>query len=142
MNDVSAAAPDVDRRAVDNLVFDLPGGRPGESSFEQPWEIRAFALAIAAHTAGELDWQVFQRALIDSIDEWESTRSGASDDSWSYYHHWVSALEEVLATAGAIDHEALESRTVDVLAAPPNRNHHRAILYPVAIDAAITAGES
>ena len=142
MNDVPATAPDAGRRAVDDLVRNLPGGRPGEMSFDHPWEIRAFALAVAAHTAGEFDWQLFQGALIDAIKDWESTRSVTSDESWSYYEHWVSALEAVMATGGAIDRAALKNRTIEVLAAPPNRNHHKAILEPVAIDAAITATPS
>jgi nitrile hydratase len=142
MNDVPATAPDADRRAVDDLVRNLPGGRPGEMSFDHPWEIRAFALAVAAHTAGEFDWQLFRGALIDAIEDWESTRSGTSDESWSYYEHWVSALEAVMASSGAIDRAALTNRTAEVLAAPSNRNHHKAILEPVAIDAAITAAPS
>ena len=142
MNDVPATAPDAVRRAVDDLVRNLPGGRPGEMSFDHPWEIRAFALAVAAHTAGEFDWPVFQGALIDAIKDWESSRSVGSDESWSYYEHWLRALEAVMASNGAIDRSALTIRAAEVLAAPPNRNHHQAILEPVAIDAAITATPS
>ena len=142
MNDVPATAPDADRRAVDDLVRNLPGGRPGEMSFDHPWEIRAFALAVAAHTAGEFDWQVFQGALIDAIKDRESSRSVGSDESWSYYEHWLRALEAVMASNGAVDRSALTTRAAEVLAAPPNRNHHKAILEPVAIDAAITATPS
>ena len=142
MNDVPTTAKDADRRAVDDLVRSLPGGRSGEMSFDHPWEIRAFALAVAAHTGGEFDWQLFQRALIDAIKDWESTRSVTSDESWSYYEHWVSALEAVMASSGAIDRAALTNRTAEVLAAPPNRNHHKAILEPVAIDHAISAAPS
>ncbi|PHV66739.1 nitrile hydratase accessory protein [Williamsia muralis] len=142
MNDVPATAPDADRRAVDDLVRNLPGGRPGEMSFDHPWEIRAFALAVAAHTAGEFDWPVFQGALIDAIKDGESFRSVSSDESWSYYEHWLRALEAVMASNGAIDRSALTTRAAEVLAAPPNRNHHKAILEPVAIDAAITATPS
>ncbi|ORM27682.1 nitrile hydratase accessory protein [Williamsia sp. 1135] len=140
MNGVPATVPDADRRTVDDLVRNLPGGRPDEMSFDHPWEIRAFALAVAAHTAGEFDWQLFQGTLVDSIKDWESTRYPTADESWSYYRHWVSALEAVMARNGAVDRAALKNRTAEVLAAPPNRNHHRAILEPVAIDAATIAG--
>lgn len=144
MNDI-VSPPAQARRAVEDLVCDLPGGRTADTSFDHPWEIRAFALAVAAHTAGEYDWQLFQGALIDSISAWESTNPSRDDDSWSYYQHWVSALEAVLATAGALDRDALEARTADVLAVPPNRNHHKATLEPVAIGPAIgpaiTAGQ-
>ena len=43
---------------------------PGEGdqlSFEHPWELRAFALAVAAHNNGYYDWSEFQLALIGSI---------------------------------------------------------------------------
>ncbi|MFT4263665.1 MAG: nitrile hydratase accessory protein [Nocardioides sp.] len=124
------------RRVVEQLVCGLPGGRPDQLSFEQPWEIRAFAIAIAAHNAGEYHWPSFQGALIDSIKEWEATSSTLDDPSWSYYEHWVTALETVLGNAGMLDAAGLDARTRDVLATPANRNHHEAHLEPIAIDPA------
>ncbi|MFW0794651.1 nitrile hydratase accessory protein [Gordonia sp. CPCC 205515] len=131
-----AAVDDTQRRAVEDLVCDLPGGRPGELAFDKPWEIRAFALAVAAHQAGHYDWARFQGALIEAIKQWESTTPDLADDSWSYYEHWVAALEQVLADAGTLDAGDVATRTEHVLAMPPNRNHHKAILEPIAIDSA------
>lgn len=125
------------RREVEQLVRDLPGGPPGERSFEQPWEIRAFALAVAAHKAGQYDWSSFQRALIGSIKRWEETHPGLADSSWSYYEHWVTALETVLEDAGVFGTADIDRRTEEVLATPPNRDHHKAHLEPVAIDPAV-----
>ncbi|NMO02871.1 nitrile hydratase accessory protein [Gordonia sp. TBRC 11910] len=125
---------------VQDLVCTLPGGRPGEQSFEKPWEIRAFALAVAGHQAGHYDWTTFQSALIDDIARWEANHSTAApmlaDPDWSYYEHWVHALETVLAQSDSIDPATLRERTDEVLATPPNRNHHHAVLEPVAIDPA------
>lgn len=124
------------RRAVEQLVCDLPGGRPGELAFEQPWEIRAFALAVAAHKAGRYDWQQFQQALIGSITQWEAENPTLDGPSWSYYEHWVSALEDVLDETGLFGVTDVDRRTAEVLASPPNRNHHEAHLEPVAVDPA------
>ncbi|MBF4998059.1 nitrile hydratase accessory protein [Nocardia sp. BSTN01] len=124
------------RRVVEQLLCGLPGGRPGELSFEEPWEIRAFALAVAVHDAGQYQWPAFQSALIGSIRAWEQTHP-IKDASWSYYEHWVAALETVLADSGAVESDMLESRTAEVLATPANRNHHEAHLEPIAVDPAV-----
>ncbi|MFI5623987.1 nitrile hydratase accessory protein [Nocardioides sp. NPDC051685] len=136
MTDLHTLPIDARRQVVEQLVCGLPGGRPGELSFEQPWEIRAFALAVAAHKAGEYGWPAFQGALIDSIKEWETQNPGLTDPSWSYYEHWVTALETVLGEAGVIESSTVEVRTQEVLATPANRNHHEAHLEPIAIDPA------
>ncbi|HWD06357.1 MAG TPA: nitrile hydratase accessory protein [Amycolatopsis sp.] len=134
-------APTPEQRAeVEELVCDLPGGRPGELSFDEPWEIRAFALAVAGHKAGQFPWASFQSALIESIRKWESSVDDLSDTSWSYYEHWVEALEQVLTSSGSIEGEALDNETDKVLATPPNRNHHKAHLDPVAIDPPVATG--
>lgn len=120
------------RREVEELVCDLPGGRPGEMAFNEPWEIRAFALAVSAHKEGRFQWADFQAALAASIKLWEDSVEDLHDTSWSYYTHWVYALEHVLGEA--VDPGALEGRTEEVLATPPNRNHHKAMRDPIAVD--------
>lgn len=125
------------RHEVEELVCDLPGGRPGELAFDAPWQIRAFALAIGAHKAGQYDWAQFQRALVASIKDWEAEVEDVSDSSWSYYEHWVDALERVLDGQGTVASDALAARTQEILATPANRNHHEPHLEPVAIAPAI-----
>ncbi|QTI69080.1 nitrile hydratase accessory protein [Gordonia polyisoprenivorans] len=134
---MSAAAPEADQRAaIEDLVCDLPGAREGELSFEYPWQIRAFALAVVAHQNGKYEWTQFQGALIASIQEWETSVGDLSDESWSYYQHWVTALEQVLAEKGTLSTDEFEKKTAEVLATPANRNHHHAVLEPIAIDKA------
>lgn len=125
------------RREVEKLVCDLPGGRPGEMAFNEPWEIRAFALAVSAHQEGKFVWADFQGALIESIREWEESVPDLDDRSWSYYQHWVVALEKVLGEAGRLSTDSLDAKTAEVLATPANRNHHEAHLEPIAIDPAL-----
>jgi nitrile hydratase accessory protein len=128
---MTRAAPVADRRRIEDLVAQLPAG---ERSFEQPWELRAFALAVAAHEGGSYAWPQFQQALVESIARWESAPAGQRP--WSYYEHWVTALERVLSGQGVLDSAALDDATHGVLATPANANHHEAHREPVAIDPA------
>ncbi|NMI02024.1 nitrile hydratase accessory protein [Pseudonocardia acidicola] len=121
------------RRRVEQLVCDLPGGGAGDRSFEQPWELRAFAMAVAAYHSGQYEWSEFQLSLIDSIKKWESE---GGQEPWSYYEHWLTALETMLAGNGALSDSALDERTKAVLATGRNANHHEAHREPVAIDPA------
>lgn len=125
-----------ERRAVEDLVCDMPGVRAGDLAFDEPWEIRAFALAVSAHKSGQFDWSQFQGALIASISAWEKENPGLDDPSWSYYEHWVAALEQVLGNQGVLLLDELDGRTLDVLAVPANRNHHEAHTEPIAVDPA------
>jgi nitrile hydratase accessory protein len=123
------------RRRVEKLVCGMPGGDIDSRWFEEPWELRAFAMAIAAYHEGHFEWSEFQLSLIDSIRRWEEGEGG---EPWSYYAHWLEALETVLAASGALsDSLALDRRTREVLATPRNANHHHAHREPVAVSPAV-----
>ena len=124
------------RRQVEDLVRDLPGG-PAHVAFDEPWEIRAFALVVAAHTSTQFPWSDFQEALVASISSWEASAADGSKQPWSYYEHWVNAFERVLDSVRAFDAVAVDNKTQEVLKAPPNRNHHEPHYEPVAVDPAI-----
>lgn len=119
------------RRRVEALISSLPGGA-GERAFGQPWELRAFAMAVAAYHNGQYEWSEFQLALIDAIKKWE--HGGA--EPWSYYQHWLTALENVLAGNGLLSEAALDERTKAALATPRDTGHQRARPEPVAVDPA------
>ena len=121
------------RRRVETLVCDLPGGGDAERSFDQPWEVRAFAMAVAAYHSGQYEWSEFQLSLIGSIKKWETD---GGTEPWSYYEHWLEALETVLAGNGALSDAQLDDQTRAVLATPRNANHHEAHREPVAVDPA------
>jgi len=116
------------RRRVEALVSELPGE---QRAFEHPWEVRAFAMAVAAYHNGQYEWSEFQLSLIDSIRRWEAD---GGTEPWSYYEHWLDALETVLAGNGALSDAALDERTKAVLSTPKNVNHHEAHREPVAVD--------
>ena len=130
------------RRRVETLVSRIPGGE--DAAFDEPWELRAFAMAVAAYDNGCYEWSEFQLSLIESIRSWEDGEN-ATDDSavdarsatWSYYEHWLAALENVLGKSGALSEAALDDRTSSILTIPKDRNHHEAHREPVAIDPAL-----
>ncbi|KUN75552.1 nitrile hydratase accessory protein [Streptomyces griseoruber] len=124
------------RRQVEELVCGLPGADPSQMGFQFPWEIRAFAMAVAAHQALRFDWPQFQGALIASIQGWENGNAERGEVPWSYYEHWVAALETVMATQCVLEPNVLDEKVQRVLAEPPNRNHHEAHTEPIAIDPA------
>lgn len=126
------------RRQVEDLVCGLPGGDREHRGFEHPWEIRAFAMAVAAHRALGFDWSQFQAALIASIREWEAAGPVSDGTAWSYYEHWVTALESVMSLHRVLVESDLEHKTRQILAEPPNRNHHQAHTEPIAVDPART----
>lgn len=124
------------RRRVEALVSELPAGGPDDHSFEHPWEIRAFALAVAAYNNRQYEWSQFQLSLIESIRKWESEGSPRDRDPWNYYEHWLTALESVLTTNGSLSDESLDERTRTVLATPPDRHDQHVHPEPVAVDPA------
>lgn len=80
------------------LAKDGPAAPPrdnGELIFESPWESRLFGMTMALCEKGHIAWPEFQQQLIVEIGKWEKTSS--PEDEYHYYHHWLAALENVLA---------------------------------------------
>ncbi len=90
----------------------------GELVFAEPWESRAFAMAVALCEAGVFTWREFQGALIARIERQTDTST-----EWCYYEHWLGALEDVLARRGAVRHHGITARAT-VLAQGPARHDH------------------
>jgi nitrile hydratase accessory protein len=71
----------------------------GELVFNEPWESRAFVMAVSLYEAGVITWPQFHAALIARIARWQAALTKSAD--WNYYQHWLGALEDVLAGCGA-----------------------------------------
>jgi nitrile hydratase accessory protein len=127
---------DAERDELARLIAQLPDRAVrtagDEVAFDSAWEIRAFALAVAAHQNGQYDWEQFQSALIDSIHEWEQHDTG--QQPWYYYDHWLNALESLLTDSGVVGTSEVDERTHTVLATPRDLHHQRAKREPVAVD--------
>ncbi|MGA8568989.1 MAG: nitrile hydratase accessory protein [Candidatus Binataceae bacterium] len=94
-----------------------------EAVFSEPWEARAFAVAVALSETGQLQWAEFQQSLIDEIGAAEKTgrtTSGGAD----YYRHWLGALTRLLNAKGIVGGAELEARIADVGPPPPSQNPH------------------
>ncbi|MBJ7220804.1 MULTISPECIES: nitrile hydratase accessory protein [unclassified Brenneria] len=109
--------------------------REGQAPFNKPWELRVFAIAVAACEAGEFEWAEFQEALTEVIKQWEAANPGFTQDDWSYYEHFVIALEVVLASHGKLSEDGLDQRAQVILETPVHK-HHVAKYDPIMIDPA------
>ena len=90
--------------ATQTLDAELGGVAPlprsnGELVFAEPWESRAFGMAVGLHQQGLFAWDEFRRALIERIGAWESSNTG---ERYVYYEHWLGALEDVLTHSGLV----------------------------------------
>lgn len=90
----------------------------GELVFAEPWESRAFAMAVALCDADVFSWREFQEALIARI-----ARHNATSTDWRYYRHWLDALEDVLASRGAVRQHDVTARATELSQRPARHDH-------------------
>jgi nitrile hydratase accessory protein len=119
---MTAPAPTVD------LDLQGPAAPPrsnGELVFAEPWEGRAFGLAVTLHAGGAFTWKDFSTRLAESIARWE--RGHPPGEEYSYYRCWLEALEALLEDRGIVDRAATIDRAVrlgDRPAGHDHENHH------------------
>lgn len=116
------------RPEVERLVGDLPdaGLHPresGELSFSAPWELRVFALGVAAARDGRFAWPEFQERLVTAIAAWEASDPDERT-AWSYYREWLDGLESLLLERELVDPDALAARTEEYLGGARDPQHH------------------
>jgi nitrile hydratase accessory protein len=92
----------------------------GELVFAEPWESRAFAMAVALCEAGVFSWREFQAALIARIE-----RQHDRSTDWCYYEHWLRALEDVLASQGAVPDRDVTARATELAQRPAGHDHEQ-----------------
>ena len=76
--------------------------------FAEPWQAQAFALAVTLSEQGHFTWKEWASALADEIKA--AASRGEDDDGSRYYHHWLAALERLVAEKGLTDPSALSAR--------------------------------
>lgn len=86
--------------------------RNGELVFDEPWESRAFGLAVALHRAGVVEWEEFRARLVDAIAAWERTSGGPEE--WSYYARWHQALESLVVERGLVANDEIARRAAAI----------------------------
>lgn len=80
----------------------------GELQFEEPWEARAFGLAVALNSNGVYPWKDFSAGLAAEIGQVES-----AGDEAHYYENWLKTLEKLVIGQGLISADELEARAVE-----------------------------
>ena len=114
-----------DRRALGRLMDGMPAAdavprRNDDLAFDNPWEIRAFGLAVAAHQEGHFAWPDFQGELIDAIRRWEDVPDG----EWRYYSRWLEALEHLVVERGLVDPAEIGQRAAEFAPGGPRDPKH------------------
>jgi nitrile hydratase accessory protein len=76
--------------------------------FREPWEAQAFGMAVALSERGLFTWKEWARYLADEIAA--ARARGEADDGSRYYHHWLAALERIVADKGLVAKDELLTR--------------------------------
>jgi nitrile hydratase accessory protein len=79
--------------------------RPEASTFREPWEAQAFALALSLNERGLFTWKEWTATLGEEIRKAQA--KGDPDTGETYYRHWLAALERLVAAKGLADAETL-----------------------------------
>ena len=80
----------------------------GGPVFAEPWEAQAFALAVKLSEQGHFTWKEWAAALAEELKA--AANRGEPDDGSRYYHHWLAALERLVAAKGLSDPSAMLAR--------------------------------
>jgi nitrile hydratase accessory protein len=95
-----------------------PPRRNGELVFAEPWESRAFALAMTLHDRGLFEWEAFRRQLIGAV-----ARAEVAGGEFSYYRCWLEALQTLLDVAGLVDQVTVDERAGELARRPAGHDH-------------------
>ena len=87
-------------------ALELPGlPRDADGpTFAEPWQAQAFALAVRLNAEGAFSWPDWAAALSREL------AADSGDDGSRYYHHWVAALERLVAERGLLSAPTMAAR--------------------------------
>ena len=91
------------RRATE-VIPSIPQDAQGPV-FREPWEAQAFAMTLALHAADLFAWTEWAAILGAEIKNAQA--AGDPDTGETYYHHWLAALERIVAEKGVTTRETL-----------------------------------
>jgi nitrile hydratase accessory protein len=80
----------------------------GGPVFAEPRQAQAFALAVRLSAQGHLTWSEWAAALGAELGA--AANRGEPDDGTRYYHHWLAALEHLVAEKQLSDPAAMLER--------------------------------
>jgi nitrile hydratase accessory protein len=79
-----------------------------EPAFAEPWQARAFALAILSSRQGCFTWSEWTHALGRELQR--ASDAGAQAAQPGYFDCWLSALQSLLVGKGAVEQGELHDR--------------------------------
>jgi nitrile hydratase accessory protein len=85
--------------------------RNGELVFEEPWQSRAFGLAVGLAERGVFDWEEFRTRLISAVRD--DSGNPAASPATLYYRQWLAALEALLCEKRLIEAGELADRAAE-----------------------------
>ena len=100
---MGAIDPAAARRATE-AVPSIPCDGEGPV-FKEPWQAQAFAMALALHERRLFTWPEWAATLGDEIKRAQA--AGDPDTGETYYHHWLNALERLVAEKKLTDRVTL-----------------------------------
>jgi nitrile hydratase accessory protein len=103
----------------------IPRDPAGAPVFAAPWEAQAFAMAVRLHEAGHFTWTEWAEWLAREIAR--ARAAGDPDRGDTYYHHWLAALEGLVAEKGLVAPEELARRKAEWEAAARATPHGQPI---------------
>ncbi len=118
------------RLSIDELPV-LPRDNDGPV-FNQPWEAKAFALAVRLSEAGCFTWPEWVKVFSKEVKA--AQERGDPDLGDTYYQHWLNALERICAAKGLVDEEDRRRRKAAWRRAYLNTPHGRPIDLAAAIN--------
>lgn len=94
--------------SIDTEGEAAPPRRNGELVFQEPWEGRAFGLAVTLRDQGLLSWDAFRDRLIAAIAEADCRPT--TGERPGYYDNWLTALERLLVAERVLTMEEIDAR--------------------------------
>ena len=79
--------------------------------FAEPWQAQAFAMTLELYRAGHFTWTEWTAHLSAEIAAAQA--SGDPDLGDTYYHHWLAALEKLVAEKGLTSTAELGTRKIE-----------------------------
>ena len=97
----------------------------GGPVFAEPWQAHAFALAVKLSEAGLFTWSEWAQALGAELAA--ANARGEPDDGSCYYHHWLAALERLVAAKNVLGQATLVARKEEWAAAYRRTPHGQSV---------------
>jgi nitrile hydratase accessory protein len=79
--------------------------------FAEAWQAQAFAITVELARQGRFTWAEWAAALAAEIAAAQAR--GEADRGDTYYHHWLAALERLVAAKGLLRADDLATRKGD-----------------------------